>query len=56
MILYSLLHAPAETTGYYIAGYVIFFLVMGIYLASLYLRSRNLQQEYELLVELEEEA
>lgn len=56
MNLFSLLSAPAETTGYYIAGYIIFFLVMGIYLASLFIRTRNLQQEYELLVELEEEA
>ena len=28
---------------------------MAVYLASLFIRSRNLQQEYELLVELEEE-
>lgn len=55
MNLFSLLSAPAETTGYYIAGYAIFFLVMGLYLTSLFIRARNLQQEYELLLELEEE-
>ncbi len=56
MNLFSLLSAPAETTGYYIAGYIIFFLIMGLYLASLFIRTRNLHQEYELLLELEEEA
>ncbi len=56
MNLFSLLSAPAETTGYYIAGYVIFFLVMGLYLVSLFIRARNLKQEYELLLELDEEA
>lgn len=55
MNLFSVLSAPADTTGYYVAGYIIFFAVMGIYLASLFIRSRNLQQEYELLVELAEE-
>ena len=55
MNLFSLLTAPADTTGYYIAGYAIFFTVMTLYLASMFIRSRNLMQEYELLVELDQE-
>ena len=55
MTLFSLLNAPADTNGYYIAGYAIFFIVMGLYLASLFIRDRNLKQEYELLIELDQE-
>ena len=36
-------------------GQVVFFIVMALYLAVLVVRQRNLVQEYELLVELEEE-
>jgi hypothetical protein len=43
--------APAETTGYMIAGYVIIFGMIGLYIASLYLRKRNLNQDLELLQE-----
>jgi uncharacterized membrane protein YciS (DUF1049 family) len=42
---------PAETTDYFIAGYVIFFIVMGLYLLSLYIRRRNLEQELAMLEE-----
>jgi hypothetical protein len=55
MNLYAILNAPADTTGYYIAGYVIFFVVMALYLLSLFLRDRNLKREYEVLVGLEKE-
>ncbi|MCJ7700158.1 MAG: hypothetical protein MUO62_01125 [Anaerolineales bacterium] len=55
MNLFSLLNAPANTSGYYIAGYVIFFTVMVLYLASMVIRSRNLKSEYELLVEADED-
>jgi hypothetical protein len=55
MNLFSLLQAPADTNGYYIAGYAVFFTVMTIYLAVLFMRNRNLQQEYELLKELDQE-
>jgi hypothetical protein len=44
---------PAETTNYYIAGYVIFFIVISLYLASFFVRNRNLKQEYALLRDLE---
>ena len=46
---------PAETTNYFIAGYTIIFLVMGLYLASFFVRFRNLRQEIELLEELQED-
>ena len=55
MNLFSLFQAPADTNGYYIAGYAIFFAVMGLYLVSLIVRDRNLKREYELLVDLEKE-
>ena len=43
-----------DTSGYMIAGYVVTFLVMGIYLASIYLRNRNLKQDMSMLEEMEE--
>jgi hypothetical protein len=55
MNLFSILNAPVDTTDYYIAGYVVFFTVMSLYLASLFVRDRNLKREYELLVDLEGE-
>jgi hypothetical protein len=42
-----------DTSGYMIAGYIISFLVMGLYLASLYVRSRNLKQDMSMLDEME---
>ena len=53
MNIFSLLSqsGPAETTDYFIAGYVIFFIVMGLYLLSLYLRQRSLKQELAMLEE-----
>jgi CcmD family protein len=47
---------PAETTGYMIAGYAVIFFVMGLYLFSLWLRQRNLQQDLETLDEVSKEA
>lgn len=56
MMLLSLLlqEGPAETTNYMIAGYAVIFGVMLIYLISLYVRRRNLEQDLELLDELQE--
>lgn len=45
--------APAQTTGYLIAGYVIIFGTMAIYLISLMLRKRNLDQDLEILDEVQ---
>jgi len=42
-----------DTTNYLILGYAVFFIVMMIYLFSLYWRGRNLKQDVELLEELE---
>jgi hypothetical protein len=47
--MYILQFAPAETTSYMIAGYsVIFGMLLG-YIASLYLRTRNLKRDLETL-------
>ena len=45
--------ATPNTSGYMIAGYVITFVIMGIYVASLYLRNRNYQQDIALLEEMD---
>lgn len=42
-----------DTSGYMIAGYAVAFIVMGIYVASLYVRSRNLQRDKETLEEMD---
>jgi hypothetical protein len=42
-----------DTSSYMIAGYVITFLIMGLYIASIYLRSRNLKQDVSMLEEME---
>ena len=46
--------APAETTSYLIAGYTVIFGVMLIYLISLIVRKRNLEQDLEVVKDLEE--
>lgn len=38
---------PANTDNYMIAGFIVSFLTMGLYLLSLYLRHRNLQRDLE---------
>ena len=45
--------APANTTAYMIAGYTVIFGLMLIYLVSLIVRRRNLQQDSEMLESLE---
>lgn len=42
-----------DTSGYMIAGFVVSFLVMGLYVASLYLRNRNLHRDKAMLEEME---
>ena len=46
---------PAETLSYFIAGYAVIFGVMALYLASLILRRRNMQQDLETLEQVEEQ-
>jgi hypothetical protein len=45
-----------DTTGYMIAGYAVAFLVMALYVISIYLRTRNLNQDMEMLEELDKPA
>ena len=47
------LQTPADTTSYMIMGFIVIFGTLAIYLFSLYVRRRNLQQDMELLEELE---
>ncbi len=44
-----------DTSGYMIAGYIITFLTMGLYVLSVYLRNKNLNQDLETLKSLEAE-
>jgi CcmD family protein len=46
--------APADTTIYMIAGYAVIFTIMVVYLVSLSLRRRNLEQDLEVLEEIGE--
>jgi len=48
--------ATPDTSGYMIAGYAITFIVMALYVASIYVRSRNLKQDMTALNEMEEPA
>lgn len=45
--------APPDTSSYMIAGFVITFIVMGLYVASMYIRSRNLKQDVSMLEEMD---
>lgn len=44
-----------DTSAYMIAGYALTFMVMGIYLASLYIRNTNLKRDLETLESLKNE-
>ncbi len=46
---------PPDTSGYMIAGYVVFFAMAAIYLVSLVVRSRNLNQDLATLVTMQKE-
>lgn len=43
-----------DTSGYMIAGYAIAFIVMGLYVASMYVRTRNLERDMETLEEMDD--
>ncbi len=45
--------APPNTDAYMIAGYIVIFGVMLIYLVSLIVRQRSLRKDLELLEDLE---
>lgn len=56
MLLSILLQeGPADTTNFMIAGYVVIFGVMLVYLVSLLVRQRNLQKDLEVLEEIQVE-
>ncbi len=44
-----------DTSGYMIAGYIITFLIMGIYVFSVYQRNKNLKRDLETLKSFETE-
>ena len=48
--------ATPATSGYMIAGYAVAFIVMALYVASIYLRGRNLNRDIDMLNELDEPA
>lgn len=50
------LDSPPDTSAYMIAGYSIFFTLMIIYLVSLYLRSRNLNEDLNTLEGMKDES
>ena len=49
------LETPPDTSQYMIAGYVIAFAVMIIYVASLYIRFRNLNRDLSMFEEMDED-
>ncbi|MGE5249573.1 MAG: hypothetical protein ACM3QS_05110 [Bacteroidota bacterium] len=53
--MFFLQEPPPNTSAYMIAGYAIFFVVMIIYLASLVIRWRNLNQDLRMLEDMEKE-
>lgn len=46
---------PANTDNYMIAGYVVSFVTMGLYLLSMYLRTRNLKRDLETYEAMDKE-
>jgi len=48
------MEATPDTSGYMIAGYAISFIVMGVYVLSMYLRKRNLLRDLETLGSFDE--
>lgn len=47
------LQSIPDTSGYMIAGYAIAFVVMILYVASMFLRNRNLKQDLTMLEEMD---
>jgi hypothetical protein len=45
-----------DTSAYMVAGYALTFIVLGIYLLSIYIRNRNLKRDLETLQSLKSEA
>jgi hypothetical protein len=49
------LETTPDTSSYMIAGFAVTFITMGIYIASLYIRSRNLKQDIDALESMQTE-
>jgi hypothetical protein len=49
------LDTPPDTSQYMVAGYIIAFGVMLIYVASLFIRSRNLNRDMSMLEEMDKD-
>jgi hypothetical protein len=49
------LETTPDTSSYMIAGFAVTFITMGIYIASLYIRSRNLKKDIETLESMQVE-
>ena len=47
---------PANTDSYMIAGFVVSFITMGIYLLSMYVRNRNLKRDLETYESMDAES
>ena len=50
-----LLETTPDTSGYMIAGFLVTFVTMGIYVVSLYIRNLNLRRDIETLESLQTE-
>ena len=50
-----LLETTPDTSNYMIAGYIFSFVVMGLYVFSIYLRSANLKRDAETLESIDRE-
>ncbi len=46
------MEAPPDTSGYMIAGYVVIFVAILAYIASLFIRQRKLSAEFKMLQEV----
>lgn len=53
--MFTQVQPPADTMSYMIAGFVVVFGVMLVYVASLMVRHRNLEQDLKALHELDKE-
>jgi len=55
MLMSILSQTPPDTSGFMIAGFVVFFGVMLIYLVSYFVRFKNLKADLDVLQEIENE-
>ena len=51
-----ILDTPPDTYAYMIAGYTIFFILIILYLISLFIRTRNLNQDLSILESMKEQS